>query len=122
MRPGAPMAPDAPDQHWKIARSFARFAIALPFSAFLSESASIPVTTGRTHDISLGGLGGMLEEGVGMGQRLWLEFVLPNAAGPMRLLSKVRHGNERRFGFQFLNITPEQQDAIRRACQGLPVV
>jgi len=116
------MAADAPDQHWKIARSFARFAFDIPFAVFLSESASIPVTSGHTLDISLGGVGAILEEVVSIGQRLWLEFRLPNATDTMRLLSKVRHGNERRFGFQFLNITPEQRDAIRKACQGLPVV
>ena len=116
------MALDVPDQHWKIARSFARFAFDIPFVVFLSESASIPVTKGKMRDISLGGVGGILEEAVGIGQRLWLEFRLPKAAEAMRVLSKVRHGSERRFGFQFLNVTPEQRDAIRQACQGLPVV
>ncbi len=116
------MAPDVPDQHWKIARSFARFAFDIPFAVYLSETASIPISTGTMRDISLGGVGGMLEEAVGIGQRLWLEFRLPNAADAMRLLSKVRHGSGHRFGFQFLNITPEQRDSIRQACQGLPVV
>lgn len=116
------MAPDVPDQHWKIARSFARFAFDIPFAVFLSETASIPVATGKMRDLSLGGVGALLEEAVGIGQRLWLEFRLPNAAAAMRVLSKVRHGSERRFGFQFLDITPEQRDAIRQACQGLPVV
>ncbi len=116
------MALDAPDQHWKITRSFARFAFDIPFAVFLSESASVPLTKGRMLDISLGGVGGSLEEPVVVGQRLWLEFRLPNAAQAMRVLSKVRHGSERRFGFQYLNITPEQRDAIRQACQGLPVV
>jgi len=116
------MAPDVPDHHWKITRSFARFAFDVPFAVFLSESASIPITTGKMRDISLGGVGGMLEEAVGIGQRLWLEFRLPKATDAMRLLSKVRHGSERRFGFQFLNISPEQREAIRQACQELPVV
>lgn len=106
-----------PDPRWKIARSFARFAIDLPFQVLLSETASIPVTTGRMRDISLGGLGGALESDVRVGQRVWVEFRLPGANEATRLLCRVCHGNLDRFGFEFLNITPQQRDAIRQACQ-----
>ncbi len=116
------MAPDPSEQHWKITRSFARFAMQVPVSAMLSESASIPVATGTMRDISLGGLGAVLDPAVGVGQRLWVEFRLPEAATAMRLLCKVRHDYGERFGFQFLNITPGQRDEIRQSCQGLPNV
>jgi c-di-GMP-binding flagellar brake protein YcgR len=110
---------DPPEKQWKITRSFARFAMEVPVSAMLSESASIPVSSGKMRDISLGGVGAVLDPPVGVGQRLWLEFRLPNAAGSLRLLCKTRHNYDERFGFQFLNITPEQRDEIRQACQGL---
>lgn len=113
------MALDQPEKQWKITRSFARFAMQVPVAAMLSESASIPVSTGSMRDISLGGLAAALEPPVSVGQRLWLEFRLPKATAPMRLLSKVRHNYGERFGFQFLNIAPEQRDEIRQACQGL---
>lgn len=113
------MTLDSPEKQWKITRSFARFAMEVPVSAMLSESASIPVATGKMRDISLGGLGAVLDPPVGVGQRLWMEFRLPQATAAMRLLCKVRHNYGERFGFQFLNITPEQRDEIRQSCQGL---
>ncbi len=116
------MALEPSEQHWKITRSFARFAMQVPVSAMMSESASIPVTTGTMRDISLGGVGAVFEPPVGVGQRLWVEFRLPQAASAMRLLCKVRHDYDGRFGLQFLNITPEQRDEIRQSCQGLPNV
>jgi c-di-GMP-binding flagellar brake protein YcgR len=116
------MAAESPEQQWKITRSFARFAMQVPVSAMLSESASIPVSTGTMRDISLGGVGAVLDPPVGVGQRLWIEFRLPQAAAPLRLLSKVRHNYGDRYGMQFLNITPEQRDQVRQSCQGLPNV
>ncbi len=116
------MALEPPEKQWKITRSFARFAMQVPVSAMLSESASIPVSTGTMRDISLGGVGALLEPPVGVGQRLWIEFCLPQAASPLRLLCKVRHNYGDRYGMQFLSITPEQRDEIRQSCQGLPNV
>lgn len=113
------MAPESSEKQWKVTRSFARFALEVPVSAMLSESASIPVSSGKMRDISLGGVGAILDPPVGVGQRLWLEFLLPQAASAMRLLCKVRHNYGERFGFQFLNITPEQREQIRQCCQGL---
>ncbi len=113
------MPSDAPEMKWKITRSFARFAMEIEVSVMLSERASIPVSGGKTRDISLGGLGAFLEPPVAVGQKVWLEFRLPHAAEAIRVLSKVRHDYGERFGFQFLNISAEQQDQIRQACQGL---
>ncbi len=116
------MALEPSEKQWKITRSFARFVMQVPVAAMLSESASIPVATGTMRDISLGGVGAVLDPPVGVGQRLWVEFRLPQAASALRLLCKIRHNYGERFGLQFLNITPEQRDDIRQSCQGLPNV
>ena len=112
------MAP-TPEPRWNIARGFARFLIELTVEVFLSETASVPVTSGSVHDIGLGGLSSMLESDLRVGQRVWLEFRLPHGE-PMRILSRVCHSESGRCGFEFLNIMAEQRDAIRTACQGLP--
>ncbi len=108
------------EPRWKIARGFARFLIDLTVDVFLSETASIPVTSGSVHDISLGGLAATMESDVRVGQRVWLEFRLPMTGDLLRLLSRVCHGEAGRFGFEFLNITAEQRERIRKACEGLP--
>ena len=113
------MASEPSETHWKITRGFPRFALEEPVAAMLSDSASIPVASGKMRDISLGGLAAALHPPVAVGQRLWLEFRLPGVAVPLRIMSKVRHDYGQRFGFQFLNITPEQRESIRKCCDSL---
>ena len=83
------MAPEPSEQQWKITRSFARFAMEVTVAAMMSESASIPVASGKMRDISLGGMAVFLDPPVAVGQSLWLEFLLPQATSPMRLLCQV---------------------------------
>ena len=111
--------PDAaPDPRWKIVRSFARFAFNAPVAVSYSETGTAAIK-GKIVDIGLGGLRLFLDEDVAVGQRLWLEFSLPDVAEPLRLMSKVKHGFDRQYGFQFLTISPEQRELIRAACQSM---
>jgi PilZ domain len=112
------MPEPASDPRWKIVRSFARFTFDAPLSVYYSEAGSAALK-GRIVDIGLGGLRGLLSEDVAVGQRLWLEFSLPRSPEPLRILCKVKHGFDRQYGFQFLNITPEQRDIIRETCRDL---
>jgi c-di-GMP-binding flagellar brake protein YcgR len=102
-----------------VVRGFARFTFDSALSIYFSESGSTGIK-GRVVDIGLGGMRALLSEDVAVGQRLWLQFELPDVPGPLRILSKVKHGFDRQYGFQFLNITPEQRDLIRGVCQRLP--
>ena len=116
------MPEGGPDPRWKIVRGFARFVVDLPFTILFSETGSEGAIRGRMTDLSLGGLHGILAEDVAVGQRLWVEFALPGAAEPLRIRCRVCHGFDRAYGFQFLNITPEQRDLVRAACQDLRIV
>jgi len=106
---------------WKIARSFPRFAIeaALTVSSGKLESA----LHGKIADVGLGGVCGILTEGqIRIGERVQLEFTLPGGADPITLMAKLKYVVEQRHGFQFLTITPEQRERIRRACENLVIV
>lgn len=116
------MPSDAPEMQWNVTRSLPRYVLEIPVSVMMSESATIPITSGRTRDISVVGLSAFLEPPVAIGQRLWLEFRLSESSAPMRLLCAVLYDYGERFGFQFLHITEDQRDQIRQACQGLPHV
>jgi hypothetical protein len=106
---------------WKIARSFPRFAIDLPVTISGGKlAATIPA---KIVDIGLGGLCAILTEGqVRSGDRLQLTFVLPKDSGPVVLMAKLKYVIDQRHGFQFLTITPEQRERIRRVCENLPIV
>lgn len=83
---------------------------------------AVPLT-GKIVDIGLGGLCASFPgAALAAGSRFYLEFRVPLAVAALRVLAKVRYAVEGRHGFQFLNITAEQRDLIRRACQGLPII
>ena len=107
--------------NWKIARSFPRFAIDLPLT--LSGGKLATPVSAKVADIGLGGLCAVLMEGeIRTGDRLQLEFILPGTAAPIAIMAKLKYVVEQRHGFQFLNITPDQRERIRRACENLPIV
>jgi len=59
---------------------------------------------------------------LGPNERVYVEFRLAIGAEPMRVGAKLRYIAGERHGFQFLNVTPQQRDEIRRACQHLQIV
>lgn len=107
--------------NWKIARSFPRFAIDLPVT--LSGGKLVSVISARIVDIGLGGVCVILPAGeIRPGERMQLEFALPQTTSPIALMAKLKYVVEERHGFQFLTITPEQRERIRRACEKLSIV
>jgi hypothetical protein len=107
--------------NWKIARSFPRFAVDLPVT--FSGGKLAAAISARIADIGLGGLCAILAETqLRPGERIQLEFTLPGNATPIALMAKLKYVIEQRHGFQFLTITAEQRERIRRACENLPIV
>jgi hypothetical protein len=70
---------------------------------------------GRTKDISEGGLGATVAGELKGEAPVELEFHLPGKLVPMKLLAEVRYRQGFQYGFRFLDVTPEQRQAIREA-------
>jgi c-di-GMP-binding flagellar brake protein YcgR len=104
----------------KYFRAFPRFALTVKVRVqYFSGTQQIELT-GTTVDIGLGGLGATLTEPLISKERVWLQFIVPGRETPVRVLSKLRHLDDGRYGFQFLNITAEDREAIRASCEKLP--
>jgi hypothetical protein len=117
--PGMSTAAEA--KKWKIARSFPRFAIDV--AVMISGGSAGERKLGRIADIGLGGLCALLpEQTLLAGERLWVEFQLPQAAEPLRVLAKVKYVTGERHGLQFLTLTPYQREQIRSTCENLIIV
>jgi c-di-GMP-binding flagellar brake protein YcgR len=113
--------PAAETKKWKIARSFPRFAVDVPIS--IHGPALAGSLTGRIADVGLGGVCAVFaEQKLRGGERLWVEFTLPRAIEPLRILAKLKYIAGERHGFQFLNLAPRQREQIRSACEGLVIV
>ena len=109
---------------WRIARSFPRFATDLVVRVHLSfvPTEREPLL-GRMVDIGLGGACVTVAEGtLGPRQKVLLEFRFPMSLQALRLKASVRHAKEGRYGFQFLDLQPEEREKIRKACATLKIV
>lgn len=110
------------ETRWRIARAFPRFQLNVKVTVTATHASGTQVFTGKMTDIGLGGLGANIEPPLLARERVWLEFILPMASEPLKVLAKVMHIEAAHHGFQFLNLTPEQRELIRRACESLPNV
>jgi c-di-GMP-binding flagellar brake protein YcgR len=104
----------------KYFRAFPRFALTVKLRVQYSSGIEQIELIGTTLDIGLGGLGARLEKPLLSKERVWLQFIVPGAKEPLRILSKLRHLNDGHYGFQFLSTTPDQREAIRAASEKLP--
>jgi c-di-GMP-binding flagellar brake protein YcgR len=73
--------------------------------------------SGRTGEISEGGISAMLKIEVPLDEVVQLEFKVPLGLVMHRAL--VRHRNAFRYGFQFLESDPGMHELIKRTCSTL---
>jgi c-di-GMP-binding flagellar brake protein YcgR len=110
---------------WRIARSFPRFATDLVARVHLAPAGNErPPLLGRMVDIGLGGACVVVAEGsLGPREKVVIEFRFPMSLQALRLKASVRHcRKENRYGFQFLDLQPEEREKIRKACATLKIV
>jgi PilZ domain-containing protein len=109
----------AQDRH-RISRAFPRFALNVKVRVQYSSGIEQVELTGNTVDIGLGGMCASLTSPLLSKERVWLQFIVPGSSAPLRILSKLRHLENGRYGFQFLSTTPEEREIIRSSCEKLP--
>jgi len=107
---------------WKVVRAFPRFAIDIAFTLQPALTDAPELIRGRMVDIGLGGFGGVLSTEVNLRQKLAAEFRLPGSPEPLQVKVIVRYRKGARYGFEFLDISPQQRDLIREACRSLPII
>ena len=77
------------------------------------------VMRGRSLNINEGGIAGLFATGLDVGTSVGLQFSVPIATTPVRVRAVVRNRTSYRYGFEFVNLTPEQSETIGRTCRTL---
>ena len=94
-----------------------RFDVRIQVSAFRKG-----VTTllwGRTSELGADGIGATLSGELAVGEVVGMEFHIPVAPHVMKVRAIVRYSQGLRCGFEFLVVTSEQRDMMRRTCEVL---
>ncbi len=97
-------------------RRFPRYQLDIKLSVQvfrLGESVSL---WGRSNELGEDGIGGTLTGMLEIDEVVAMELVLPMAPHPIRFRALVRYRDGLRHGFEFLALTAQQREEIRRAC------
>ena len=72
---------------------------------------------GRSNELGEDGVGGTLTGELEVGEVVSMELSLPLTAYPLKLRALVRYRIGLRHGFEFLAISEQQRDVLRRVCE-----
>jgi CheY-like chemotaxis protein len=105
---------------WPITRTGQRYKVVVPVSVRVLRKGVSETLIGTSTDLSEGGVGVQLLGGeLIAGEIVTVEFNLPTALHPMKLYAMVRHRKIDNYGIQFVDITPENRQAIADLCDVL---
>lgn len=103
---------------WSIQRTHPRFSFDIGVSLVTPEPDK-RLYRGRMVDLSLGGVSIRLPVDLEVGMIVQLELQLPLEKEPARLRAIVRNRLITRYGFEFLNASPQLLAQLQRTCQTL---
>jgi PilZ domain len=74
---------------------------------------------GHCRDLAEAGIGILLAAELNAGEVAGLRFLLPGSALPWEVRAVVRYRRGYQYGFEFLSLTGERQDALKSYLKGL---
>ncbi len=100
-------------------RRFERYELETELTANMLGGERRTTMRGRCLNINKGGIAGLFTDGWDVGTSVELCFSVPFATAPVRASGVVRNRVGYRFGFEFVDLSPEQREAIGRTCTTL---
>jgi hypothetical protein len=115
------MEPFAPKQVYaaKLTRRFPRLAVDMRVTIQVFRSGEVTSMWGRSSELGEDGVGVTLTGELEPGEVVSVEVSLPLAAYPLKVRALVRYRQGLRHGLEFLAVTTEQRDVLRRVCEML---
>lgn len=111
---GPPLRQGKPD-----ARHFPRYRVDVRVLVKVRREQGLAELRGRSTDISEGGMGVTLAGELHPGDMVEMEFSLPLSRLTLHLRALVRRRNGLNYGLEFLTLSAQQRDAIKRLCDPL---
>jgi hypothetical protein len=88
-------------------------------TVLVSRSGETSSLWGRSNELGEDGVGCTLTGELETGEVVSMELALPLAAYPLKLRALVRYRDGLRHGFEFLALSEQQHDVLRRVCEML---
>lgn len=103
----------------QVARRYPRYPADMRISVQVFRTGEVTSLWGRSNELGEDGVGGTLTGELEPGEVVSLEVSLPLAAYPLKVRALVRYRQGLRHGFEFLAMTSQQRDVLRRVCEML---
>lgn len=121
--PGKKLAPvkpnDQPATSGRHMRRYPRFALDSRINVRMFHNGEFSNCWGHSTELGQDGIGATLTGKLETGEIVSLEIPLPLSPYPLKVRAIVRYTDGLRYGFEFLTLTVNQRDTIRRVCEML---
>ena len=116
---GSKMSGSAPNPP-SSSRRFQRYPLDIRISLQVFREGETISVWGRSSELGEDGIGGTVTTQLEPGEVVSMELSLPLTPFPIKCRALVRYRDGLRHGFEFLALSPQQREAIRKLCQALP--
>jgi hypothetical protein len=111
---------------WSVARRWPRYKVDLRLKVTLPQTAGAAAgrsfTFGQGSDVSEGGMAAYIPSELNVGDVVGIEFVLPYSKETISLRAEVRNRNGFRYGLEYVLITQDHQQLLRKSLQTLALM
>ena len=103
-------------------RRYRRYEIDTQLQVMLLGSEQRGTLRGRSLNISEAGIAGVFVTVWDVSAPVHLEFSVPVTSNPVRVGAVVRSRSGYRYGFEFVDLSPEQREIINKTCRTLALL
>ena len=103
-------------------RRYPRYELDTLISVTGSGAEKLEVRTGRSINLSQAGMGGIFVTGWNIGTSVSLEFAVPVSSTPFSVGAVVRSHSDHRYGFEFVQLSPNQHEILTKTCRTLALL
>jgi len=109
----------APKVEQRHVRRFPRYPVQLPFAVITDRRGEVSTLPGRAVTVGEGGLGGKVDGSLEPGELVILLLADPRLKMPFEPRARVRYHTRDTYGFEFVDVSPEQRAEVQRFCHQL---
>jgi hypothetical protein len=111
---------------WSVARRWPRYRVDLRLKVTLPQPADAAAgrnfTFGQGSDVSEGGMAAYIPSELNVGNVVGIEFILPYSKETITLRAEVRNRNGFRYGLEYVLISSDHQQLMRKSLQTLALM
>jgi hypothetical protein len=100
-------------------RRYPRFAVDVRVQVRMFQAGEFRNCWGHSTELGQDGIGATLTGELEPGEIVSLEFPLPLSPYPLKIRAIVRYRQGLRYGFEFLTLSDQQCEMLRRVCEVL---